>query len=98
MDRLLESTEWRCKGTLEELASRIDNPRGDLDHWSYERGVLLVLRLFEKLRMMPKLKTVDFVWGSLWMAILLGVGLKGIRASKSGMTIEDVKWMGLYWE
>ncbi|KAG0289683.1 hypothetical protein BGZ96_006808 [Linnemannia gamsii] len=98
MDRLLESAEWGCKGTLEELASRIDNPRGDFDHWSYEKGVLLVVRLFEKLRMMPKLRTVDFVWGALWKAIPLEVGLKGIKASRSGMTIADVKWMGLSWE
>lgn len=28
MDLLLESAEWGCKGTLEELASRIDNPPG----------------------------------------------------------------------
>jgi hypothetical protein len=40
----------------------------------------MVVRLFERLRMVPKLRTVDFVWGALWTAIPLEIGVKGIRA------------------
>ncbi|KAK5814316.1 hypothetical protein F5H01DRAFT_346375 [Linnemannia elongata] len=101
MDRLLGSMEWACKATLEELAVRIDNPRGDLDHWSYERGVMMVGRLFERLQVLPKLRRIEFMWGGLWRAIPLATGLEGIRAASlrgSKMTLADVEWMGLHWE
>ncbi|KAF9152504.1 hypothetical protein BG015_005143 [Linnemannia schmuckeri] len=101
MNRLLGTAEWACKETLEELAVRIDNPRGDLDHWSYERGVMMVGKLFERLQGLPRLKKADFVWGGLWKAIPLATGLKGIRAASlrgSKMTMADVEWMGLHWE
>ncbi|KAK3834733.1 MAG: hypothetical protein JOS17DRAFT_788612 [Linnemannia elongata] len=101
MDRLVGSTEWTCKETLEELTFRIDNPRGDLDHWSYERGVMMVGRLFERLQALPKLRQIEFMWGGLWKAIPLATGLEGIRIASlrgSKMTLADVEWMGLHWE
>ncbi|KAK3844523.1 MAG: hypothetical protein J3R72DRAFT_488597 [Linnemannia gamsii] len=104
MDRLLlkanNNNSWACKDTLEELTFRIDNPRGgDMDLWSYERGVLLVLRLFEKLMTLPRLRKVNFKWGELWSAIPYETGSKCLRAvSGSKMTMNDVRWMGLYWE
>ncbi|KAF8943050.1 hypothetical protein BGZ47_005849 [Haplosporangium gracile] len=101
MDQLLGSAEWAPKETLEELVIRIDNPRGDLDHWSYERGVMMVGKLFERLQALSRLKRPHFVWGGLWKAIPLATGLEGIRAASlrgSKMTMADVEWMGLHWE
>ncbi|KAF9934008.1 hypothetical protein FBU30_003726 [Linnemannia zychae] len=100
MDKLLRSKEWSCKDSLEEMSFRINNPKGDsMDPWSCEIGILSVVRLFEKLKTLPRLRHVDFSWGDRWDTVPLGLAAKRIKVASGGkMSIDDIKWMGLHWK
>jgi hypothetical protein len=101
ISQLLETDPWACMETLEELAFTIDSPSSqDLDHWSAEYGVLLIVRLFERLKGLSRLRKVRLVWGGgmwgLWRTIPYEKGTRVLEASGRGMTMTDVEWMGLY--
>ncbi|KAF9911414.1 hypothetical protein EC991_003670 [Linnemannia zychae] len=102
MTRLLQSDPWACKETLEELAFRIDGLRNeDFDNWNEERGVLLIVRLFERLKELPRLRRLKLMWGGgatgLWKGIPYDTGVRVLEAHGRGMIMSDVEWMGLYW-
>ncbi|KAG0218306.1 hypothetical protein BGX33_007811 [Mortierella sp. NVP41] len=106
IEQLLK-VKWACKDRLESLSFHIDDPRSTdvggeavavgLDNGSSsERNVLLVARLFERLKMLPRLKGLEITWGKMWETIPLETAMR-VFQEQGKMTEADVKWMGLLW-